>query len=59
MELKKNGRMCFGVVGENSLREIPFMRYVVLKERLEKEIEEVLEHVVACEKPLDVCVNLE
>jgi hypothetical protein len=32
---------------------------MVLKERFEKEIEEVLEHIVAFENPLDVCVNLE
>jgi hypothetical protein len=32
---------------------------MVLEERLEKKIDEVLTGVVACEKPLDVWVDLE
>ncbi len=44
-----------------SLEGIPLSHYLMygLEKKLEKEINEFLKKVVTCEKPLNVCVDLE
>jgi hypothetical protein len=53
--------MWFGAIDGNPLRGIPLSHYLMygLEKKLEKEINEFKKEVATCEKPPNVCVDLE